>query len=292
MPDYSQRVSDSFNERMRLIRLRRKKENLRFWEEFRIIPRWLIVLVIVLFLAAQATALFVNLNAARFGGEIFPPDLKNHPATASVALAGIVTAVSLVMASLIFMVAYVNRDAKRRGMNSTLWTLLVLILSPGWLIIGFVIYFLMRAPEAPMGWPSATAPPLTFTFSGLSLSWRVTAIAATEKASLSSTKSTSLSRFQPVFVSSFSTASTGAIMTHFGSTPLTACATMRAIGCFPRRAALRSLVTIKAAAPSLVPGALPAVTVPSLLNAGFSFASTSNDVSSRGDSSYLMTMGS
>ncbi len=146
MPDYSQRVSDSFNERMRLIRLRRKKENLRFWEEFRIIPRWLIVLVIVLFLAAQATALFVNLNAARFGGEIFPPDLKNDPATASVALAGIVTAVSLVMASLIFMVAYVNRDAKRRGMNSTLWTLLVLILSPGWLIIGFVIYFLMREP--------------------------------------------------------------------------------------------------------------------------------------------------
>src|SRR5216684_4882243 len=146
MPDYSQRVSDSFNERMRLVRLRRKKENLRFWEEFRIIPRWLIVLVIVLFLMAQATALFVNLNAARFGGEIFPPELKNDPALASLALAGIVTAVSLVMASLIFMVAYVNRDAKRRGMNSTLWTLLVLILSPVWLIIGFVIYFLMREP--------------------------------------------------------------------------------------------------------------------------------------------------
>ncbi len=146
MPDYSQRVSDSFNERMRLIRLRKRKEKLRFWDEFRIIPRWLIALVIVLFLVAQAIALFVNLNAARFGGEIFPPDLKNDPATASVALAGIVTAVSLVMASLIFMVGYVNRDAKRRGMNSTLWTLLVLILSPGWLIIGFVIYFLMREP--------------------------------------------------------------------------------------------------------------------------------------------------
>src|SRR5712691_9033275 len=146
MPDYSQRVSDSFNERMRLIRLRRKKENLRFWEEFRIIPRWLIVLVIVLFLAAQATALFVNLNAARFGGEIFPPDLKNDPATASVALAGIVTAVSLVMASLIFMIAYVNRDAKRRGMNSALWTILVIVFLPTWGIIGLIIYLLMREP--------------------------------------------------------------------------------------------------------------------------------------------------
>ena len=44
------------------------------------------------------------------------------------------------------------------------------------------------------------------------------------------TRSTSLSRSQPVFARSFSTASTGAIITHFGSTPLTACATMRAMG--------------------------------------------------------------
>src|SRR6266446_1217614 len=47
-----------------------------------------------------------------------------------------------------------------------------------------------------------------------------------------------------------------------------------------------------AAAPSFVPGALPAVTVPSFLNAGLSFASASMLVSSRGDSSYLMTIGS
>src|SRR5882672_8285080 len=83
----------------------------------------------------------------------------------------------------------------------------------------------MRAPLAPIAWPIATAPPFTFTFSGFSLSWRVTAIAATAKASFSSTRSTSLSRSQPVFLRSFSTASTGAIITHFGSTPLTACAT-------------------------------------------------------------------
>ena len=138
----------------------------------------------------------------------------------------------------------------------------------------------------------ATAPPFTFTFSGLSFSWRVTAIAATENASFSSMRSTSLSRSHPVFLSSFSTASTGAIITHLGSTPLTACATMRAIGVFPRRDALRSLVTITAAAPSFVPGAFPAVTVPSFLNAGFSFASASREVSSRGDSSYFTTRGS
>src|SRR6267378_3171544 len=110
MSDYSQRVSDSFYERKRLIRLRRKKENLRFWEEFRVIPRWLTALVAVLYVIA------------------------------------LVTAVSLMMAVMIFMVAYVNRDASRRGMSAALWTILVIILLPAWGFIGFVIYFLMREP--------------------------------------------------------------------------------------------------------------------------------------------------
>ncbi len=148
MTDYQQKVSDSFNERKRLIRLRRKKENLRFWDEFRIIPRWLMVLVALLYVIALVIAILVNLAARHnpYGNDMFPPELRYSPALASLALAGIVTAVSLILAGLIFMVAYVNRDSKRRGMNSALWTLLVLILSPGWLIIGFVIYFLMREP--------------------------------------------------------------------------------------------------------------------------------------------------
>ena len=101
-----------------------------------------------------------------------------------------------------------------------------------------------------------------------------------------------MSRSHPVFASSFSTASTGAIITHFGSTPLTACATIRAIGFFPSFAAFASLVTITAAAPSFVPGAFPAVTVPSFLNAGFNLPSASIEVSSRGDSSVLIITGS
>jgi hypothetical protein len=144
MTDYPQKVSDSFNERLRLIRLRRKKENLHFWDEFRIIPRWLIVLVIVLFLAAQVIALLVNLMVDK--GQIFPPELQNEPALASLALAGLVTLVSLFMASLIFMIAYVNRDAKRRGMNSALWTILVILFLPTWGLIGLIIYLLMREP--------------------------------------------------------------------------------------------------------------------------------------------------
>jgi zinc-ribbon domain len=148
MSDYSQKVSSSFNERMRLIRLRRKKENLRFWDELRIIPRWLMAIVGVLYVIALGIAIPVNLaqRLNPYGNDMFPPELRDHPVWASFALAGIVTAVSLCMAAIIFMVGYVNRDAKRRGMNSGLWTFLVLIFLPAYIFIGFVIYFLMREP--------------------------------------------------------------------------------------------------------------------------------------------------
>jgi hypothetical protein len=148
MSDYSQKVSSSFNERMRLIRLRRKKENLRFWDEFRIIPRWLTFTVVILWLIALGIAIPVNL-AQRYnpyGNDMFPPELRDHPALASLALGGIVTLMSLFFATFIFLTAYVNRDASRRGMNAALWTILILIFLPTWGLIGLVIYFLMREP--------------------------------------------------------------------------------------------------------------------------------------------------
>jgi hypothetical protein len=148
MADYQQRVTESWNERRRIIRLRKRKEKLRFWDEFRIIPRWLVATVVLLYVAAMAIATVVNLAAMKNpnGNAMFPPELRNNPLLASLALAGLVTLVSLTMATLIFLVAYVNRDAKRRGMNSGLWTLLVLVLMPGYLVIGFMVYFLMREP--------------------------------------------------------------------------------------------------------------------------------------------------
>ena len=141
-----------------------------------------------------------------------------------------------------------------------------------------------RAPLAPMGWPRATAPPLTLTLAGSSSSSRTTATAWTANASFSSTRST-LDGPQPVFFQSFRTASTGVIITSDGSRPATAWATIRAIGFTPERFARSAEVTTSAAAPSFTPGALPAVTVPPSLKAGLSFASASSDVSSRGPSS-------
>ena len=147
MTEYPQRVSDSWSERKRLIRFRRKRERgLRFWQEFKLVPRWLIGTVVVLYLIAIAIAVTVNLNPELNNNEMFPPELRGHPVAQSFALAGIVTAVSLFLATFIFLVAYVNRDAKRRGMNSGLWTFLVIVLCPAYFAIGFIIYFLMRQP--------------------------------------------------------------------------------------------------------------------------------------------------
>jgi magnesium-transporting ATPase (P-type) len=145
MSDYQQKVSGSFSERKRLNRLRRK-EKLRFWEEFRIIPKGVIWTVVALFLIAQTIAFLVNRWNATHYDELFPYELRDTPALAYLALAGIITAMSLFFAMMIFMVTYVNRDAKRRGMNSALWTFLVIILLPGYLVIGFMVYFLMREP--------------------------------------------------------------------------------------------------------------------------------------------------
>src|SRR5258708_29537672 len=146
MSDHQTQVTGSFNERMRLIRLRRKKENLRFWEEFRIIPKGLIWTLVALFVIAQMIAFSVNRWNAVHYGQLFPSELRDDPALAYLALAGIITFASIGMASIIFLIAYVNRDAKRREMNSALWTLLVIILLPAWGFVGFIIYFLMREP--------------------------------------------------------------------------------------------------------------------------------------------------
>jgi len=141
-----QGVKSSFSEKMRLIRFRRKKENLRFWQEFKLVPRWLIWMVVVLFLIAQIIGQMVLHHQLANHQEVFGAELDSDPGAAGAALFAIITGVSLVFAVMIFMVGYVNKDAKRRGMHSALWTFLVLVLMPGYLVLGFIIYLLMREP--------------------------------------------------------------------------------------------------------------------------------------------------
>ncbi len=146
MVEDPQGIKSSFNEKMRLIRFRRKKEKLRFWNEFKLVPRWLIWTVVVLFLIAQIIGQIVLHVQLANHEQVFGLELDNDPGAAGAALVGIITGASLLLAIFIFMVGYVNQDAKRRGMHSALWTFLVIVLMPGYFVLGFIIYLLMREP--------------------------------------------------------------------------------------------------------------------------------------------------
>jgi len=156
MTEYPQRVTDSWNERLRRIRFRRKREKLRFWNEFKLVPRWLIWTVVVLFLIAQVIGQMVLHVQLANHQPVFNPELDADPGAAGAALVGIITAMSVFFATVIFLAGYVNKDAKRRGMNSGLWTFLVIVLMPGYLVLGFIIYLLMREP-LPYNCPQCSA---------------------------------------------------------------------------------------------------------------------------------------
>jgi len=151
-------MSDAWNERLRLIRFRRKRERSTFREELRILPKWLVWMCAGLTALALVISVAVNLNGVKTGGEIFPGDesLRNVPFLSTLALIGVILAGGFILSTFILTLGYVYRDAKRRGMNGALWALLVLILSPAYLFIGLIIYLLIREP-LPYACPQCTS---------------------------------------------------------------------------------------------------------------------------------------
>ena len=75
---------------------------------------------------------------------------------------------------------------------------------------------MIRAPEAPNGWPKLTAPPCTFTFAASRPNNFMLASPTTEKASLNSKKSTAFI-VMPAFAKAFGNAFAGAVVNHSGS---------------------------------------------------------------------------
>ena len=158
-------MSDAFTERLRLIRFRRKRERSKFRDELRIIPRWLVWGCLGLYLLALIIGIGINLVNMHTGDPIFPnDDFRARPVLANLALAGVITIMAFSFSVLLFMLGYVYRDAKRRGMHPGLWTILVLILSGGYFFIGLIIYLLIREP-LPFTCPQcATSVSARFTF--------------------------------------------------------------------------------------------------------------------------------
>ncbi len=133
------------------------------------------------------------------------------------------------------------------------------------------------------------APPFTFSLSHSMPRWRAEGITWAAKASLISTRSMS-SIVMPARLRVWRMASTGPRPMISGLSPVTPLATMRASGVIPSWAALVSLMTTTAAAPSFRGQALPAVMVPPSRNTGFSCESPSSVVLGRGPSSLVTTV--
>lgn len=102
-------------------------------EEFRQVPRVVIVLAVLAFVGVQL--LFHFVIPMHHHGPLPPRAIRTFFAT----LAGIATAIYIMLAG------YVWRDTKRRGMNRALWMVLVVFIPNA---LGFVLYFLLRNPLA------------------------------------------------------------------------------------------------------------------------------------------------
>ena len=147
-----------------------------------------------------------------------------------------------------------------------------------------------RAPDAPIGWPIAIAPPLTLTFEVSQPRSLLTAQACAAKASLASIRSRS-----PIVPAGLlqrgargrDRAGAHDLRIDAGLAPRH---DARRAACWPSLAACLAVISTTAAAPSLMPEALPAVTVPSFSKAGFSLAIASMVAPWRGYSSVSTMM--
>ncbi len=90
--------------------------------ELRVVPRWLVWTMLVLYLAVIATLFYLYL--AEPGGIAG----KTLPQVASKLLGTfvLVTVVALPVSAFVFLIGYIGADARRRGMNPVLWELIAL----------------------------------------------------------------------------------------------------------------------------------------------------------------------
>lgn len=100
-------------------------------KEMSMLPAWAIVVAVVEFLSVPFVFYFFSELWSEESGapRFFQVLVTFFPGT--------------ILAFLTLMAGYVNRDAGRRGMSRTAWTLAVIFVPNA---IGFILYFLMRNP--------------------------------------------------------------------------------------------------------------------------------------------------
>ena len=97
--------------------------------EIKIVPLWAWVLAGIVFVAAQV---FFNVVVARHSG--VPPAWARPLLGLMAGIAG---------GCYLLFIGYINRDAKRRGMSPTLWTIVAVFIPNA---LGIILYFILRQP--------------------------------------------------------------------------------------------------------------------------------------------------
>jgi RNA polymerase subunit RPABC4/transcription elongation factor Spt4 len=105
-------------------------EQSRFKREIGVIPGVAWVFAVVFFVIVQVCLL-----------GLLPHFEKDIPPMPFMVLISIFS--GIVIGIIVLMIGYVNADSRRRGMNSLLWTLLVIFVPKA---LGFIFYFLLRKP--------------------------------------------------------------------------------------------------------------------------------------------------
>ena len=95
-----------------------------------------------------AALAFVGINMIVIWATLHDP---HRPPLAAMIAVGIFAGTAL--AGVILLIGYVNRDAGRRGMNRTLWTLIAMFIPNA---LGIVLYFILRKPR-PAACPQCSA---------------------------------------------------------------------------------------------------------------------------------------
>jgi hypothetical protein len=103
-----------------------------FSGELRLIPAWSIVGALVAFTAMQYLMWIVV------------PAHRHHPSNVPIGFRIYFNiSISALAALYVLMVGYISRDSPRRGMSTTMWTVVCVVIPSG---IGAVLYFLLRQP--------------------------------------------------------------------------------------------------------------------------------------------------
>jgi len=119
----------------------------RFEQEWGLVPtaaRWIAALVFLAFGGLMASIFILPL--------LVEHAYEGLPFVIPLFLMSLIGAVAL--AVFVLLVGYIFADARRRGMNHVLWTLLAVFIPSG---VGIILYFILRDP-VPVPCPSCGAP--------------------------------------------------------------------------------------------------------------------------------------